>query len=381
MPLSGKIREVLEAKHGRILKRLLIQQNAIRYHDMVNALRDRCPPRSTSAWDACATWPRAPCRQRVPLGWGSVLACRLVVLASGTAAQLASRVGPSRRSIQSEQSVSFGFDAGPLRRKGVSVRLGHLLPRRARVGGRLPHALPDRQRHARESLHVLAAARHHRLHPGTRVATRLRIAQDHSHSSEYVVSRVVSARVDLFRQEPSPQAGLVPIGTMPFRACARAPAPVSARCSPTPTCSATRWRPNGSRPPARRRQVARWYEHSRKRCVDPLSLSGAAYRRRVSLDGSLQWRAHRARVYSSMRLEERSGSFSVEQQARSVYESPLAIAAQSWSRLRLRHADARLSQLAAPAIRPDPGGRRPPVWPHGWVSSGCSNGCLDAPAC
>jgi len=39
--------EVLEAKDGRILKRLVIEQNGIRYHDMVNALRDQLPPKST----------------------------------------------------------------------------------------------------------------------------------------------------------------------------------------------------------------------------------------------------------------------------------------------------------------------------------------------
>ena len=59
--------EVLEAKDGRILKRLVLQQHGIRYHDMVNALRDQAPA-EVDVWDACATWPREKAqRRRAPL--------------------------------------------------------------------------------------------------------------------------------------------------------------------------------------------------------------------------------------------------------------------------------------------------------------------------
>ena len=111
------------------------------------------------------------------------------------------------------------------------------------------------------------------------------------------MSRVESARVDLFRVEPSPQAGLVPIGDA-FRACARAPDRFSKVLTDADVLCHEMVPEWLSSPGLGADKVARWYEHSRKRGVDAMSLSGAAYRRRVALDGSLRWRIHRARVYS-----------------------------------------------------------------------------------
>jgi hypothetical protein len=65
-------------------------------------------------------------------------------------------------------------------------------------------------------------------------------------------------------------------------------------------------------------KLARLYEHSRKRRVDEMSLSGAAYRRRVALDGSLRWRIHRARVYSTKWLGGGANSFNLTRKLRAA---------------------------------------------------------------
>jgi 2-polyprenyl-6-methoxyphenol hydroxylase-like FAD-dependent oxidoreductase len=91
VPLSAQIGEVLAAKDGRVLKRLVLRQNGIRYHDMVNALRDQLPAAVDFRVGRVRDLALSADRQRVRLADGGELDARLVVLASGTTAQLASR--------------------------------------------------------------------------------------------------------------------------------------------------------------------------------------------------------------------------------------------------------------------------------------------------
>jgi len=304
-PLSGKIGEVLEAKDGRVLKRLVLRQNGIRYHDMVNALRDQLPAAVEFRVGRVRDVVASPEGQRVLLADGSELETRLVVLASGTAAQLASQVGPPRRSIQSEQSVNFGFDVARADGRpfcfesvtyypeGTESGVGYLtlFPIGSVMRANLFTFWPLRSEWATAFVREPRATLE-RVFP--RLA-RLVGPMD-------VTSRVESARVDLFRVERAPQAGVVPIADAFQSVCPSTGTGLSKLLTDADVLChelVPEWLAS---PGLAAEKAARFFDHPRKRGVDERSLSGAAYRRRTALDGSLRWRIHRVRVYSSMWL-------------------------------------------------------------------------------
>jgi len=304
-PLSGRVSEVVEAKDGRVLKRHVIQQNGIRYHDMVNAVREQLPAEVDVRVGRVQDVHASAERQRVLLADGSEVEARLVVLASGTTAQLASRTGPSRRSIQSEQSVSFGFDVArsdgrpfpfdsvTYYPEGHETKVGYLtlFPIGSVMRANLFTFWPLRSERATAFVRE-PAAELERAFP--RLARLIGAIE--------VVSRVESARVDLFRVESRPQAGLVPIADAYQSVCPSTGTGLSKVLTDADVLCHEMVPEWLSTPGLGAGKAARWYEHKRKHAVDEHSLSGAVYRRRVSLDGSLRFRIHRARVYGWMRL-------------------------------------------------------------------------------
>jgi 2-polyprenyl-6-methoxyphenol hydroxylase-like FAD-dependent oxidoreductase len=305
VPHSGKIAEVLEAKGGRILRRLALRQNGIRYHDMVNALREQLPAEVDFRVGRVCDVASSADRQRVRLADGSELEARLVVLASGTAAQLAARVGPPRRSIRSEQSVNFGFDVARADGRpfpfdsvtyypdGHASAVGYLtlFPIGSSMRANLFTFWPLRSEQATAFVREPRAALERAFPRLTRLIGPIE-----------VVSRVESARVDLFKVERQPQAGIVPIADAYQSVCPSTGTGLSKVLTDADVLChelVPEWL---SSPGLDADKAARWFDHPRKLGVDERSLSGAAYRRRSALDASLSWRIHRARVYSSMRL-------------------------------------------------------------------------------
>jgi 2-polyprenyl-6-methoxyphenol hydroxylase-like FAD-dependent oxidoreductase len=312
VPHSGRIREVLEAKDGRILRRLVLEQHGIRYHDMVNLLRDQIPGEVEFRLGRVRDVVSGPDRQRVLLADGGEIEARLVVLASGTAGQLASRVGPPRQSIQSEQSVSFGFDVARSDGRPFAFDSVTYYPdgHRSRVGYLSLFPIGDVMRanlFTFWSLRGDQATAFVREPRATLESVLPRLSR--LIGTIEVVGRVESARVDLFSVEPRPQAGLVPIADAFQSVCPSTGSGLSKVLTDVDVLCHEMVPEWLSSPGLGADKVARWYAHPRKLAVDERSLSGAEYRRRVSLDGSLRWRAHRARVYSSMRLGGGAESF------------------------------------------------------------------------
>ena len=71
------------------------------------------------------------------LSGGDTYTARLVAIACGTGGELLARLGMRRVIVQQDQSVAFGFTIAAQDGQPVSVRGGHLLPRRIR-GTALP---------------------------------------------------------------------------------------------------------------------------------------------------------------------------------------------------------------------------------------------------
>jgi 2-polyprenyl-6-methoxyphenol hydroxylase-like FAD-dependent oxidoreductase len=110
LAVATPIRNVVEARAGRVLATVATGEYGMYYQDLVNALRKGFPEsvsfRVTRVTDVAA----GPETQRVTLAGGEVIEARLLVFASGTASPLASKLGCHRRSIRDGQSTGFGFD-------------------------------------------------------------------------------------------------------------------------------------------------------------------------------------------------------------------------------------------------------------------------------
>jgi 2-polyprenyl-6-methoxyphenol hydroxylase-like FAD-dependent oxidoreductase len=113
LPVAGRIREILNAQRGKVLYSQPIEQYGIHYHDMVNIVRQGLPAKVDFRIGRVEGIETGPETQRVRTSTGEELTARLLVVASGTAAQLCAPLGIHRRMIREKHSLAIGFDIAP----------------------------------------------------------------------------------------------------------------------------------------------------------------------------------------------------------------------------------------------------------------------------
>ena len=110
LSVATPIREVVEARAGRVLSSIKTGEYGMYYQDVVNALRKGLPEsvdfRVTRVVDVATS----PDVQRVTVSGGDVIEARLVVVAPGGGASFTDKLGYERRVIREGQSTGFGFD-------------------------------------------------------------------------------------------------------------------------------------------------------------------------------------------------------------------------------------------------------------------------------
>lgn len=109
-PVIAPIREIWRADRGRVHFRRPIEQYGMRYHDMVNAVRNALPGNVDFHLGTVDQVVADAERPRVRLATGEEMSPRLVVLASGTTAELARSLGVEREPVTKGISLAFGFD-------------------------------------------------------------------------------------------------------------------------------------------------------------------------------------------------------------------------------------------------------------------------------
>lgn len=110
LSVATPIQEVVEARAGRKLARVVTGEYGMYYQDLVNALRRDLPPSVELRVARVMDVKPGPEIQRVTLADGAVIEARLVVVAAGTGGALASKLGLERRVLRDGQSTAFGFD-------------------------------------------------------------------------------------------------------------------------------------------------------------------------------------------------------------------------------------------------------------------------------
>jgi len=87
-----------------------IEQYGAPYHDMVNALRRALPPQVRSFVGKVRDVETSHARPIVSLDDGRAIAVRAVVVATGTASAIATRLGVKRTMLEASHCLSFGFN-------------------------------------------------------------------------------------------------------------------------------------------------------------------------------------------------------------------------------------------------------------------------------
>ena len=118
LPRSARIHRVDEARAGRLLRSVAIEQYGIFYRDLVTGLRAAIP--AGLDFRACKVVGTAEAegRRTVRLDDGTEIRARLVVLACGTGRSAQKVFGLSRRVISDPHSIAFGFSLRQVTAKG-----------------------------------------------------------------------------------------------------------------------------------------------------------------------------------------------------------------------------------------------------------------------
>jgi 2-polyprenyl-6-methoxyphenol hydroxylase-like FAD-dependent oxidoreductase len=299
LPWAGRIEEVVEARNGRVLRRLALKEFGIFYYDLVDELRRHLPDSVNLQIGRVRTVVPDPALPRVVLTNGSVLSGRLVVVASGTGGQLLSGVGATRQWIQKEQSYAFGFNVERQDRRQFDFQSVTYYPSGCdtRIAYLTFFPIQDVMR---ANLFVFRSAsdawvRRFIREPCPLLLDSLPRLFDITGSFR-VSSKVESSRIDLFRMEGHSLPGVVAIGDAHQSVCPSTGTGLSKVITDVEIlldCAAA-WlqadRVTGE-------QLSDFYLHPRKVTTDERSLRKARYRRQVSTDPSLRWRLHRGRVH------------------------------------------------------------------------------------
>jgi 2-polyprenyl-6-methoxyphenol hydroxylase-like FAD-dependent oxidoreductase len=295
LPYAARVREVQGAYDGRIFKTSPIEQYGIKHADMVNALRAQMPTGVEFRQDRVEHIANSRGVQRVKLSRGEELTSRLVVLACGVSDGLLTSLGLSRRVVQRDQSLGFGFDIAASEARpfdfdaltyyafSPSTRIDYLtlFKFRETMRANLFTFRSASDPWVREFIQEPDRMLRRHLPKLSRLIGEYR-----------VTSEVDSARVNLYKVNDHSQPGVVMIGDAFQSACPATgmgldkvltDVDVLSECIPQWLAS----------PGMSGSKLADFYEHPRKRVMDSQALQSSQDHRRLVTDRSIRWRIHR----------------------------------------------------------------------------------------
>ena len=303
---AGWVRQIGAYYNGRLFRISSTEQYGLYYNDMVNILRASLPPAVEFKLGRVVEIANSAELQRVKLAGGEELTSRLVVLASGLNADIPIRSRLQRVLVQKNQSVAvaftiaradglpFPFDAVTFYSTSPAEETDYLslfpIGETMRANLFAFPAVPD------PWLRLLIRQPNERLQA---CFPRLERA-----IGDYrVVSKVETARVDLYRTEGEPPSGIVPIGDAWQNVCPSTGMGLSKiftdvdvlclECVPL-------WFQS---PGMSSEKLLGFSNHPRKRAIDGTALQTAFYRRQATSGRSLRWRVHRLRLHLSMQFK------------------------------------------------------------------------------
>lgn len=287
------------ARSGRIIGVTGTINYGLPYEVLVNRARALLPANVRAVTGRVAEIETSDTLQRVRLSDGCIFDGRLIVLATGQGQALARQAGINRRVIRDAHSLTFGFDIEPVdgnvfphsflvyQREKISDRIDYLA---AFTMGRTTRVNMFTYRNYRESWTEAFLA-----DPGKGLGETLPGLR--AVIGEYNAMRPVVARpVDLYTSEDYRRDGVVLIGDAFQAACPATGMGMVRLLTDIEQLTALhvpRWLETPGMSAAK---IATFYDDPVKRACDDKAMHDSEYRRAVSIETTVGWRLHRARV-------------------------------------------------------------------------------------
>lgn len=309
---AARFDEIVNARRGRVLDRTRAAHFGFSYENLVTAMRSQLPRTVTLIVGRVNDMKTSSDRQQVFVHEQGMVDARLVVLATGMGDLLRRTLGIERRVIHERQSLTFGFDVRPavggfncasLTYYGERVSDGidylSLFPTASGMRANLftfrDHRDPWVKAFRESPADTLAATL-----PGLR-----KVLGDFE-----IVGRVQNWIMDLTVAENCRQDGVVLIGDAYQTSCPAAGTGFSRLLTDVERLCQVHVPDWLATPGMSADKIGRYYDDPLKLAADASALAQAKYRRSLTVDTGLAWRARRLLLVWRRRTLDRLGRLS-----------------------------------------------------------------------
>ncbi|HEY4191846.1 MAG TPA: NAD(P)/FAD-dependent oxidoreductase [Mesorhizobium sp.] len=297
--------EIVNARKGRILDRTRSVHFGFRYADIVSAMRRQLPQSVRFVVGRVDAVTTGADRQAVTIAGQGTVNARLVVLATGMGDLLRRTLGIGREVIHQRQSLTFGFDIAPA--PGASFENPALTYYGERLSDGIDYlSIFPVDGATRANLFTFRDigdpwVKAFRQNPKETLAATLpglaRVLGDFE-----IVSPVQNWLMDIAVAQDYRQAGVVLIGDAYQTSCPAAGTGVARLLSDVERLCMVHI-PNWQASPGMSAdKIGEFYADPHKQAADARALQMARYRRSLTVETDLRWRAHRMLQLSRRRL-------------------------------------------------------------------------------
>lgn len=293
------------ARSGRVIGRGRTVNFGLCYDTLVNRARLTLPPTVRRVTGRAVTIEASDTLQTVRTSDGRVISGRLAILATGQGYALGKQLGISRTVRREAHSLTFGFDIEPV--GPGSFEHPFLVYQREHVADRIDY-LAAFTMNATTRVNLFTYRDYREPWPKAFMAdpqtglTQILPGLASVIGQYRAVGPVVARPMDIYVSDDHRRNGVAVIGDAFQGSCPatgrgmeRLLMDIERLC----TLHVPRWLETGGMGAAK---IAAFYDDPVKQACDAQALHDAEYRRSLSTDRTLWWRAHRLRVYAMERL-------------------------------------------------------------------------------
>jgi 2-polyprenyl-6-methoxyphenol hydroxylase-like FAD-dependent oxidoreductase len=298
---SVRFDAIVNIRRGRILDHTRSPHHGILYQDLVAAMRTEIPPSVDFLVGRVTHLSTGEDVQTITVADQAPIAARLVVLASGMSDILRSQLGIEREVLRARQSLNFGFDVRSPGAGDLPYRAFTYYGERPSDGIDYMSVFPV-SRGLRANLFAFLDHRHPwvkelRTNPVAALSSALP-GLARSLGPIEITSAVQTWITDISVARNVRQPGVVLIGDAYQISCPAAGTGVTRLLSDVERLCLTHvpaWLATPGMPAAK---INQFYDDSLKQAVDAHALGIADYRRNLTIETTLPWRAHRRMLYT-----------------------------------------------------------------------------------
>lgn len=299
---SLRFEEIVNIRNGRVLDRTRSPHQGILYQDLVAVMRREIPASVDFFVGRVTHLATGEDVQTVTVADGAPITARLIVLASGISDILRSQVGIEREVLHERQSLTFGFD--------VALKDGQPLPypaftyygERPADGIDYMSVFPVSSGAVRANLFVFLDHRHPWI-KAIRTDANAALAAAlpglfRAVGPLEVTSKVQNWIMDISVARNVRQPGIVLVGDAYQTSCPAAGTGVSRLLTDVTQLCLSHIPAWFATPGTGAAKIAQFYEDPAKQAVDAHALGIADFRRSLTIDTTLPWRARRRALYA-----------------------------------------------------------------------------------